>query len=324
MNVKFGSKIKILIASAIGILISLFMMFGLTSNAGSLTDLDKEAFNVNWDYGEAKHWTYHTRRRVLGINTNNYITYNFIRIEDKNGNLVDSSKITRLAAKYEIDGEAYTYCNEIDNKDIVVLFGQEYLKWNDLYEADKEGVLIFDDSEDIAEGKPMNSDKSVSKLYDNYEDCNLIWLWCLNKLYVTDIMELYVWYETDEVDENNVSVIEATSFVNDGTYNGLHPMYDDNGEFIGVYDAEGNLADGYSVNEIGMICNASGIEIDLSKEQTQGTLENVPKSIISIGKDDEDNVFDNVKMMFFTTIGVVLVVSIIYGFGKVVDLFKRK
>lgn len=320
MVLKMTNKIKIAIVLAIGVLISLLMMFTLTSHASTndtnFNESDKTKYNTDWSYGSAKHWTYSLpvyKGMFWWKSLDYYVIYNFIRLEDKDGNLLDASKVTHLVAKFKVNGIEDVY--EEDNL-LLINGGRGQAKLNDtsgqlFYTNENNGIM-----DDLALGG--SSKYIVKNLFKDdkyaYESTNLCWYWRFDsEKYVTEIMEMFVWY----MEENSSGKMEevATSFVNDKNYNGLHPMYDNNGEFLGIYDADGNLAEGYSLSKIGLICDADGEEIDLSDEQTRG-------NIIVKGNDDESDI--DIKKILSLCLGIGGCIALIYVASSILKLFDTK
>lgn len=332
MILKMTNKIKIAIVLAIGVLISLFMIFGFTTNAStsSGTDFnnsDKSKYNTSWSAGTAKHWTY-TEPVYSGMwwwkKLDSYATYNFIRLEDKEGNLIDSSKITYLVAKFEVDGEKYVVEQYAD--EIIFKFG----KYSGDVLNDPYGALLSHESFDNV--IPGDSGMRVKNIFKadkyNYETTNLCWVWEFEDSVVCNIMEMYVWYQVENVGGaagGATSIYEevATSFVSDDKYEGLHPMYDETGELTGIFDADGNLAEGYSLSTFGMICDAEGTEIDLTDEQTQGSV------IITgdTGANNNDNSGLSLEGILKLMLGIAGCVALVYVASlliKVINNIARK
>ena len=197
-------KIKIILSSTIALIFTIFMFFSFNSSAKTFNDSDKTKYNCNWDYGEVKHWTYGMpvyESKFFGFKKEliEYRVYNFIRIEDKNGKLIDSSKITHLVAKYEINGKKNVYeCDSIK----LNLEGHSNLKKDDL-----NGYLFYyeDGVLDDLTVNNRNSGKVKNLFKDekySYESTNLCWYWEFTKeTQVIDIMEMYVWYMNEKVEE---------------------------------------------------------------------------------------------------------------------------
>ena len=325
-------KLKLSIFTLLCLIASLFLCLGFTSNANTssgsdFNNSDKSKYNTSWSAGTAKHWTY-TEPVYSGMlwwkKLDSYSTYNFIRLEDKEGNLIDSSKITYLVAKFEINGKKYVveqYANEI-----IFKFG----KYSGDILNDPYGVLLSYESFDNV--IPGDSGMRVKKIFNadkyNYETTNLCWAWEFEDSVVCNIMEMYVWYQVENVGGvagGATSIYEevATSFVSDDKYEGLHPMYDEAGELIGIYDADGNLAEGYSLSTVGMICDAEGTEIDLTKEQTQGSV------IITgdTGVNNNDNSRLNLEGILKLMLGIAGCVALVYVASlliKIINNIARK
>ena len=317
LNIK--SKIITFYSILCAIVLALLIGNGLTSHASThdvdFNDSDKTKYNTDWSYGNAKHWTYSLplyKGAFWWKKLDKYVIYNFIRLEDKDGNLLDASKVTHLVAKFKVNG--IEYVKEEDNI-LLINGGRGQAPLNDVsgtlfYSNENNGIM-----DDLALGgsrKYIVKDLFKDKKYA-YESTNLCWYWQFDsEKYVTEIMEMYVWYIDESSTGEKVEI--ATSFVNDKNYNGLHPMYDENGALLGIYDSDGNLANGYSLSKTGMICNVDGEEIDLSDEQTKGSI------VVPIPNEPKIN--NSIERIIQMALGIIGCIAIIYVINLILRFFE--
>lgn len=234
------------------------------SNIWKPKDTDK--YNVKWAEGNVKYWTYRFKPTINPL-TWGYLwddmTVAYIRITDNNDKLLDN--VTHLECKYEVDGKVYHVDEDINltylDKSGFISLGEYGLFTSYDYYWDKVSVSTT----------VFKHDK-LAKIFDGsdgsevYKKCNYIWQWGEN---VTNIQYLYVWYLDPVTGEEN-----ALSFYEDG----LHPLYNEKGDLLGVYDKDGNLVDKYTLSNNGLIADSNTKEeIDLIGDQLGGESSNGKK-----------------------------------------------
>ena len=172
------------------------------------------------------------------------------------------------------------------------LFGKEVLD-ADIQIVGKVSDVVFDKD-------------TFEKSYDG--KAQYYWVWNYN---VEDILYMYVWYEIDGVEY-------ASSFYP----NGEHPMYDEDGNLIGIFDENNQLCDGLTLNNIGVPVHSDSMEeVDLGK-QVQGTITLPPSSIIDIlpSTDNSNKILSILSLIVVLFIGY-KVIDVVY---KIAFIKNRK
>lgn len=222
LKIKAVSKKLIVILSVLLLGLVTFICFAgqVNVSAASVSDTDKGIYNTNWSIGKVKY--YINRQNILGIDKTNL----YISLVDENGKHLDN--VTKIEMTYFIGGENYHVI-----KDVEKYTNNYHIRFSNMFS--KEGQL----------SKAVNGDNVLfhKKFTDSkYEDVTIDYVWFFN-FYVSDSVILYAYYKDPVTGKDS-----AISFFPDGE----HPMYDDYGNLIGIFDADGNLLENCTLNENGI------------------------------------------------------------------------
>lgn len=231
---KFNHKILLFF------IISVLFICGLNLTASAKTivsDEDYTIYDTTWTKANVDYWVKYDNI-VFGFGDR---TTCFLKITDSDGEYINN--LTRLKCQYVIDGDLYTVNQEYKGDVNKFSFGSVFSKEGQFFSRENDESYRYSDKE--LENIFKYSDPKFSG-HANYQ-----WTW---NFHVTDIVYLYVWYENADGEE------VASSFFP----NGEHPMYDEDGNLLGIYDVEGNIVSNTSIDESGMI-----VEIDpITNEET--------------------------------------------------------
>lgn len=279
-------------------LISLFVFIGVSASASTVTESydpswNTDIYNTEWTKGNVSYWIHRYKTFLMWGDR----TDCFIRITDENGDLIDRKSVTRLEAQYKIDGKIYHVNKEIDD-DILSVGNAKFT----INSSSKEGFFTLIDNYHYSYNSAQVEAKRIFKDSDKeYEECNFIWRWNHK---VTEIVHLYIWYENENGDE------VASSFFP----NGEHPLYDEDGNLLGIYDLEGNLLSNTFLDEDGMI-----VEFDPTTNEHNPLLtfedqmcgEVVGNSYDWLGSFDFVNSTNTIQKMLMI-IGFILLIVLLY------------
>ncbi len=225
LKIKMLSKKLIVMLSVLLLALVTFICFAgqVNVSAASVSDTDKGIYNTNWSIGKVKYYI-NRQKKFLGMGVDK--TYLYISLVDENGKHLDN--VTKIEMTYFIGGENYHVI-----KDVEKYTNNYHISFSNMFS--KEGQL----------SKAVNGDNVLfhKKFTDSkYEDVTIDYVWFFN-FYVSDSVILYAYYK-DPVTGKDAAI----SFFPDGE----HPMYDDNGNLIGIFDVDGNLLDNCTLNENGI------------------------------------------------------------------------
>lgn len=303
-----NKRIKIIFTTLSSAIICIFMMFGLTSNASTSNykpDWDTSIYNTSWNQADVKYWLYKHNAKWYNPLSWGYIwddtSVSYIRITDKSGNLIND--ITRLECSYIIDGKEMHVNEKIDKdklyKSGIVEFDDcgIFTSYNLYWEKHSTSTIVFkhDKLSKIFDGSKKGETK--------YQECNYIWEW---KGDVSEIQYLYVWY----IDETTGKEV-ASSFYE----NGAHPKYDENGNFLGVYNSNDELLEGYSISNNGLLTYNSE-EINLKDEQKGGS-----SGKGEDGKDDDNNLFTSLEYILKLMLGISGCIGLVFVIVLILRFF---
>lgn len=298
-------RIKIFIFSGIFSILLLFSCFVLSVSAETYgdDDWDTSVYDCSWSLGASNHWIYQFRAGwnplSWGYAFGAEHTTVYLRITDeKTGTLV--TNITRIQATYLVNGKT--------RKNVKEKLDYNYLDKAGIWELGDNGKITSYDYfwANIDYSTTVFKHEKLSSIFDNYEECNYIWEFDAK---VTKFETLYVWY----IDPSSGKEV-ASSMYDDGA----HPRYDDKGNFIGIYNANNELMDGYSLSENGLLLSPEKHEIFLTDEQTKG---------VKVGSGDVSNPFSlfsdgNTSIINKIINGVVLIVEIFIAIVLIYYLFR--
>ncbi len=260
---------------------------------------------------------------------------------DSNGNYIPTGDLTRydkitsqanapywvLHQGFIID-QTRIYLRIVDENDRwisdIVKIEADYYIGNNLYhvEKDKSSGSFFNFGNIFSkEGKFSNydggDDKYLRKKFtgnDNekkYQDCNYYWAFNFN---VREFETLYIWWNND-----NGELVGASMYAD-----GMHPKYDSNGVFLGIYDKDDNLKSGYSLSNNGLLVSPESVEVDLSKEQKQGEANSEVFDLFSGANNSINNFFNTIKIIFSIVIFAIILYFLLKIIALIVSIFKRR
>lgn len=290
-------RLKICSLAALFLLLFCFMFCGLKSNAATSNEYtptgDLGRYDLIDSEGNAPYWAWY-KNWWFGTKWKTGI---FLRIVDKDGKFIDD--LVEIEATYYV-GEKFYHVHEKNtfNTSGRFSFGKidsDYGEFSPIYYS---GVK----EEDLIE-KFKDTDHP-------FEKCN--YRWDFNHK-IVKFETLYVWYE----DSNGE--IKGTSMYKDGA----HPKYDSSGNFLGIYDSNNNLMNGYSLSEKGKLVTPEKLEVDLWERQKQGEyVEVVTNPIKGIFENASDRIVGVITAI--TSIAAVIVlILIIIGLIKLITLFNN-
>lgn len=262
---------------------------------------DTDVYNVDWSSGKIETWVHHKdiyTKNIFGVEKLFYQrTFVAIKVTDRYDGIIEN--LTRLECKYYIDGELYHVQKE--------LLGDEYHSYyfNDLNVHSKEGqfCMLNDEVEDAY----------FTEMSSYPGDANYLWAW---NYAVWDIEYMYVWYVNSE------GVECAASFYP----NGEHPLYDDEGNLIGIFDANGNLCDGITLDSNGIpVYDDTLLEVELDNQvvetiKTEKTGGDLIDTYLSEFSNLSNTAIEIIKWMVYG-LGIILIGYILI---KIWSLFPKR
>ncbi len=276
-----------------------FSLKGVTTYADSIglaPGEDPSIYNTEWTQANVKYWNIYGKITPFG----GIRTVSYIRITDQKGNFI--TNVTRLKASYIIDGKKYTRNKDISDKG----FQDHMFTMGNVLSKDGQFTICTERDNNICFKKKF---KDFDKAETDFEECNFKWMWNFK---VSEIVYLYVWYLDPETG-NEV----ASSFMP----NGAHPLYDENGVLKGIYDANGNPLDDYSMGADGIIEDETGKDLVQPEDQFVGQIES--SSFFKTASETLNKILDTITIIFSLIIGIVIFMVFIRFFKKIINLFKR-
>lgn len=298
---------KMKIISLFSLLVFVFFIFSMNISAAEIySDTSYYSEDMKWSKMDVDYWVVREEYLFGKIDKTNC----YIKIYDENGNPIDN--IHRLAAQFKIGNETFTIEKNSVNKRYFT-FGNLLSKEGQFSPRNTSADYEYDKTLQKQFSNPSSENEEAYTGHANY-----LWKW---HYYVTGIEYMYCWYD----DENGEEV--AASFYE----NGEHPVYDEDGNLLGIYDKEDNLIDNNYLDEHGQIIEIdpeSGKESDLLDEYEQ------KRGDISIGglinadifNADilENDLLSNVKVISMIILLIILLVSIFPIIESISNRIARK
>lgn len=248
---------------------------------------DLSRYDTEWSEANVEYWSlhYHIVFNLFGDRT-----YTALRITNEDGELINN--ITRIEATFYV-GDKFIYTCK-DRMDGDTFTSSEVFS--------KEGKFT------IRQHLDDRPDSWYKEKFPNYQTHNFDWIWNFE---VRRFQTLYIWYIEDGKEV-------AGSMYDDAA----HPKYSPEGEFLGFYNGDDELMEGYGIDsETGHLTTPEGQEVDLVGDQLEGEVSTTNPDKIS-GIFNSPDYSNYVKTIYlFVTVAACLIVAVL-AFGIISKIYK--